>query len=1265
MDDDDDWQREGDDAYDDDGWDSASDHGLDRSGQSELAVARRASDAEVDSSDADITLLKEKLASIPQSLHEEGFNALKEILDFLETEDLQPKPGQQGGSDSDGDRESRSGSDSGGEEDEEEGAFKQQSIEGWLQTLCTYIDEDWETVIDNHFTGFNYCIKSFSHVVKPKVGDTLEQLKLLKQKLDKAKLYAGSRTTDLKDKHLKRIQHTEILRILDCVEELSGVLPQLDALLRRRAFLEYVRRLNWALKTIMGEDMANIGALAELREQLLERKNSIHQILLDQLQNLIFVRQLDDPQMSAGGGGGGIFGGAGSDGVDYLMVLSRRDVLPRLAPSTVSEQYHSVRRQLAASGSASVPKSWTAASGARAARDDTLLKELTQALDESLVAPIDVSYERIVRALKVEIKRMLHESADIVGAQERARREHEADRRASMAGAYGADRAADGASSTAGNEGPAEDGLQRPSSQGLVTLMEMAHQMYIVVFFNLVRFSSMCEQLDSSSSSADPQRAQETRMYALAETWRDMQNTVELFVLKHLREPMAAGEGTYTTQELFSGTFSSKLSFSFNSVHTQHGGGPMSGSASSHENEDYAGSDFVRCSPYHMMAIYMPMQEFAEAGLSLLTATGMDLHLARGSHLLPTFLDDFITHTFLSQIVEDSNRLCSVATQAVDAFKPPPTPSRAWRQTRAPLQSCLVVTRLIETLYQCMRAIPTHADLFLCQVTNLITRFASECRRQVELGSRYAIAFEIVCPTKEAAAASAAALGGILQSQSNRTWRQVLRERELLKLRSRAASNDGNGGRQGAAEAVAGDEKPEAFSEIEALSGALFNSEFAALSAALHEHEQAARESEASAALAQGFVRSMSEGQCTLLANVVDALAFLCEKVGALEDAFLQSGALAPELVAAQEAEDDGAAEEPVRELTSCLDEPDQEEAGVTRAPGGGRLGSMQAGAGFAARSVAGRTVTSYTSLAQKTMLSALRSGASIVGASGLVDGVSDPASSLGDDLEDLDELDMDGGNGSFLDGAAGRGVALARCWALHDRFLLVLRTELRCQCFFHLQRTRDARYDLRTAPVNPEEFVVAWNRALERLNVLIKTYLPPAKHAFVLSGLPSTMAAILTTYSGVDEGEDVTAAGVMQMRRNIFALQNLVKVMHVGNPALQAEDVFLDTLMRKLVAHHDKLTLAATAASPAAKANNGGGSGSAADGKLAGRSGANSQTGGRLKAMRMGGRSRETKVVSDGSGADSRVRSAVAQATNATGRLASGTVRRLQGGEV
>lgn len=290
MDDDYDWQRQG---GDDEQWDSASDHGEELSdskdaadGFAQLQKASEIDDAD-ESTDADIDLLKEKLADIPQSLHQDGFNALKEILDFLETEDLQPNNlkgggGEQAisaahklishvperllvttGSDSDGEHgEEGENPTSGSDSDAEvEGGFKQQSIEGWLETLCTYIDEDWETVIDNHFTGFNYCITSFSHVVKPKVGDTLVELKSLKQKLDKAKLYAGSRTTDLKDKHLKRIQHTEILRILDRVEELSGVIPQLDGMLRRRSFLEYVHRLNWALKTIMGEDMANIGAL--------------------------------------------------------------------------------------------------------------------------------------------------------------------------------------------------------------------------------------------------------------------------------------------------------------------------------------------------------------------------------------------------------------------------------------------------------------------------------------------------------------------------------------------------------------------------------------------------------------------------------------------------------------------------------------------------------------------------------------------------------------------------------------------------------------------------------------------------------------------------------------------------------------------------------------------------------------------------------------------------------------------------------------------
>ena len=53
--------------------------------------------------DADINLRKKQREDLPQSLQQEGFNALKEILDFLDTEDLQPSGGRRGDGSSDSD----------------------------------------------------------------------------------------------------------------------------------------------------------------------------------------------------------------------------------------------------------------------------------------------------------------------------------------------------------------------------------------------------------------------------------------------------------------------------------------------------------------------------------------------------------------------------------------------------------------------------------------------------------------------------------------------------------------------------------------------------------------------------------------------------------------------------------------------------------------------------------------------------------------------------------------------------------------------------------------------------------------------------------------------------------------------------------------------------------------------------------------------------------------------------------------------------------
>eukprot|EP01052_Picozoa_sp_SAG31_P002758 SAG31_NODE_99_length_25388_cov_12.710507_14_plen_279_part_00 len=194
------------------------------------------------------------LQDIPSEFQQEDFNALKEILDLLEDEDAYGRGMSHG-------RMQVAGTPIGEapfEDDSESFHSGEQgkvsasdSIEVRLQKTMKHIDADWEMVIDNYFHGFNYCIKSFTSVIKPKFDESLDEMHRLKLKLDKAKLYAGSRTTDLREKHLKRTQHIEMLRILDIVDELNGVLPELDGMLRRRTFREYVDRLNWAVNAIM------------------------------------------------------------------------------------------------------------------------------------------------------------------------------------------------------------------------------------------------------------------------------------------------------------------------------------------------------------------------------------------------------------------------------------------------------------------------------------------------------------------------------------------------------------------------------------------------------------------------------------------------------------------------------------------------------------------------------------------------------------------------------------------------------------------------------------------------------------------------------------------------------------------------------------------------------------------------------------------------------------------------------------------------------
>lgn len=132
----------------------------------------------------------------------------------------------------------------------------------------------------------------------------------------------------------------------------------------------------------------------------------------------------------------------------------------------------------------------------------------------------------------------------------------------------------------------------------------------------------------------------------------------------------------------------------------------------------------------------------------------------------------------------------------------------------------------------------------------------------------------------------------------------------------------------------------------------------------------------------------------------------------------------------------------------------------------------------------------------------------------------------------------------------------------MHDKYLIMLRLEMRCQCLLRLRRTRQILHSVDSAPVNPEDFVVSWNRVLQRLHAILTRCAPREKVYFVLCGLCMTMTDVLEHHSGPIAA---TAGTVMQMQHNVFAMQKVIRRMYTTNVSLRLEVVHLDQLMRRL----------------------------------------------------------------------------------------------------
>ncbi|KAJ3334079.1 hypothetical protein HDU76_011603 [Blyttiomyces sp. JEL0837] len=141
----------------------------------------------------------------------------------------------------------------------------------------------------DYHEAFNRAIQTFSSVVEY-ISDSRRKVDDMRADLELCRDLLQCKRFDLLHLWVKSIQYKEMSRILDVMEDLRKVPDKIDALLNSKLFLSAVRLLTSALRTINSDDCSEIGALENIRSRLEELHSSLHETLIDELHNHLYLK---------------------------------------------------------------------------------------------------------------------------------------------------------------------------------------------------------------------------------------------------------------------------------------------------------------------------------------------------------------------------------------------------------------------------------------------------------------------------------------------------------------------------------------------------------------------------------------------------------------------------------------------------------------------------------------------------------------------------------------------------------------------------------------------------------------------------------------------------------------------------------------------------------------------------------------------------------------------------------------------------------------
>eukprot|EP00698_Gefionella_okellyi_P019585 TRINITY_DN6020_c0_g1_i1.p1 TRINITY_DN6020_c0_g1~~TRINITY_DN6020_c0_g1_i1.p1 ORF type:complete len:762 (+),score=190.40 TRINITY_DN6020_c0_g1_i1:477-2762(+) len=99
-----------------------------------------------------------------------------------------------------------------------------------------------------------------------------------------------SRSQDLFTLYMQNIEYKEMIRILDLVEQVRTVPEQLEAAIEAKLVLRAVKLMQDNVTLLLSEDLGDIEALSDIRKTIMDRKNTFHEQLINELMDHIYLK---------------------------------------------------------------------------------------------------------------------------------------------------------------------------------------------------------------------------------------------------------------------------------------------------------------------------------------------------------------------------------------------------------------------------------------------------------------------------------------------------------------------------------------------------------------------------------------------------------------------------------------------------------------------------------------------------------------------------------------------------------------------------------------------------------------------------------------------------------------------------------------------------------------------------------------------------------------------------------------------------------------